>query len=362
MIGYALALLALQTPTLPKPKVVARFPQPMVTGVAVSKTGRLFLTFPRWEDPVDSTLMEWKAGKLIAYPNAAFNRLAKRAAATRIINAQSAYVDDLDRLWVIDTGSVKMAATLVGGPKLLSIDLATNKVLKTYALPPNVALPTSYLNDVRIDTKHGKEGFAIITDSSTSGPNGLVVVNLETGESSRRLNDHPSTKADPTVVPIIDGKRLVIRPKHGPEIPVKVGSDGLAIDATGDNVYYCPMISRHLYRVSLAALTDPAKTDADVLATLKDLGEKGISDGIATDTAGNLFVTDVEANSVKRLGPDGTYQTVMRFSKYFWVDSIAIQNGDLYATGNELHRLRLYNKGSDLRRHRNVVAKVTLGP
>ena len=164
------------------------------------------------------------------------------------------------------------------------------------------------------------------------------------------------------VVPVVEGKRLIIRPKHGPEIPVKVGSDGLALNAASDSVYYCPMISRHLYRASLATLVDPAKTDAEVIATIKDLGEKGISDGMATDSNGNLYVTDVEANSVKRLGPDGSYQTVMRFSKYFWVDSIAVQGSDLYATGNELQRMRMYNKGQDLRQHRNVVAKVQITP
>ena len=362
MIGILISLLISQAPTAPKPKVVARFASPMVTGVAVSKTGRVFLTFPRWEDPVESTLMEWKNRKLTPYPNAVFNRLAKRAATSRLVNAQSAYVDEQDRLWVIDTGSVRMAATLIGGPKLICIDLASDKVLRTYPLPANVALPTSYLNDVRIDLIHGKSGFAVITDSSTNGPNGLVVVDLDSGASWRRLSDHPTTKADPMVVPVVEGKRLIIRPKHGPEIPVKVGSDGLALNAASDSVYYCPMISRHLYRASLATLVDPAKTDAEVIATIKDLGEKGISDGMATDSNGNLYVTDVEANSVKRLGPDGTYQTVMRFSKYFWVDSIAIQGSDLYATGNELQRMRMYNKGQDLRQHRNVIAKVQLTP
>src|SRR5438132_3600225 len=35
-----------------QPEIVARFDGPMPTGVAVSKAGRIFVTFPRWGDPV----------------------------------------------------------------------------------------------------------------------------------------------------------------------------------------------------------------------------------------------------------------------------------------------------------------------
>ena len=61
---------------------------------------------------------------------------------------------------------------------------------------PDVALKTSYLNDVRFDEKRGNGGTGFITDSSDSGPNGVIVVDLETGNAFRRLSDHPSTRAD----------------------------------------------------------------------------------------------------------------------------------------------------------------------
>jgi hypothetical protein len=343
-----------------KPSVVVRLNKPMVSEVAVSKAGRIFLSFPRWDDPVDSTLMEVSKGQLVAYPNAAFNRLAKRAAATRLVNVRGITIDSQDRLWALDSGSLKMGSTIPDGPKLVCLNLATNKLERIYRLPQNVAFPTSFLSNVRIDLGCGKAGYAILTDASLNGPNGFIVVDLDSGDSWRRLSDHPSTKADPAVIPVVEGKRVINRPPVGPEIPIRMGINGLALDPAKGLAYFCPLMSRHLYSVSLDALVDRAKVDSDVVASLVDLGEKGISDGLETDLAGNLFVTDIESNTVKRRNADGTFANVMRFSNSYWVDSISVQNGELFATGSEWHRRALLNKGKDNRKHRYVVAKIPL--
>ena len=72
--------------------------------------------------------------------------------------------------------------------------------------PPNVALTTTYLNDVRFDLSRGQEGTAFITDSTSSGPNGIIVVDFD--NSRRRLHDHPSTKPDPEFVPVVESEIL----------------------------------------------------------------------------------------------------------------------------------------------------------
>ena len=94
------------------------------------------------------------------------------------------------------------------GPKLVCIDLTTDQVIKKILFPQNVALPTTYLNDVRFDLRRGSEGMAFITDSAQKGPNGVIVVDLASGESWRRLHDHPSTKAEElqTFLPIVEGR------------------------------------------------------------------------------------------------------------------------------------------------------------
>ena len=98
--------------------------------------------------------------------------------------------------------------TKYGGPKLVCVDLTTDKVVKKILFPQDVALPTTYLNDVRFDLRRGNEGMAFITDSAQKGPNGIIVVDLASGTSWRRLHDHPSTKAEDmkTFLPIVEGR------------------------------------------------------------------------------------------------------------------------------------------------------------
>src|SRR5688500_11977471 len=48
-------------------EVVALFNAAMPTGVTVSHTGRVFVNFPRWGDPVDVTVAEVKNGRVDPY-------------------------------------------------------------------------------------------------------------------------------------------------------------------------------------------------------------------------------------------------------------------------------------------------------
>jgi hypothetical protein len=89
--------------TVGAPELVARFSDAMPTGVAVSRRGRIFVNFPRWEDGVPFTVGEvLKNGKVVAYPNAAM--------AGDLTSVQSVVIDSKDRLWALDTGSVKWSA------------------------------------------------------------------------------------------------------------------------------------------------------------------------------------------------------------------------------------------------------------
>ena len=75
------------------------------------------------------------------------------------MNVQSVVVDPDDRLWVLDTGAPLLKTTVPGGPKLVCIDLKTNRVVKTILLPPDVAGVNSYMNDVRFDLSVGRPWF-----------------------------------------------------------------------------------------------------------------------------------------------------------------------------------------------------------
>ena len=148
-----------------------------------------------------------------------------------------------------------------GAAKLVAVDLKTNQVVKTIVLPPDVALPTTYLNDVRFNLRQGKAGFAFVTDSGDRGPNGIIVIDLDSQKSWRKLTGHPSVRAEKGFVATVEGEPLLNRPAPGEPRPVTVGADGIAIGADGKTLFYCPMSGRHLYGVSTEALADPNLSD-----------------------------------------------------------------------------------------------------
>ncbi|MBV9852629.1 MAG: SMP-30/gluconolactonase/LRE family protein [Armatimonadetes bacterium] len=329
-------------------ETVHDFYGPMPTGVTVSHTGRIFVCYPHWGDPVKFTVGEIKNGREVPYPNAQINRLNKAHPAQCLYSVQSVVVDPRDRLWALDTGSIKLGRNVPGGAKLVGIDLKTTTVFKTIFFPRNVALPYTYLNDIRFDLRRGRAGLAYITDS---GAGGLIMVDLASGRSWRHLSASPTVRPDPGFSAIVNGQPLLERrPGNKPKVP-KFYSDGLAISSDGKTIYYCPVASHHLYSVSAAALANPTMSEDKVAATVKDLGRKVVSDGLETDAQGNVYVTDEEHHGIKRRSLAGKYATITTTPHaYDWMDTMSVAtDGYLYVTANQLEQQGTYHYGKDLR-------------
>jgi sugar lactone lactonase YvrE len=331
------------------PSRLAQFDN-VAVGVAVSRSDRVFLSFSRAIDEREPySLAELVDGQPRLFP-AGFSQDAGPPAPDRLLSVQAVTVDALDRLWILDTAKVGQAPIVPGTPKLVAVDLASNKVVQTIFFPPAVAGPTAMLNDVRIDLGKGKAGMAFLTDSSSEGPNGLVVVDLATGTAMRRLNDHPSTKPDPGLVATSEGQALIVR--QGPDAgrPYRVGSDGIALDPDGHHLYYRPLTSHHLYRVSTDALAAPSVGETDVAATVEDLGDIGFaSDGLLEDAQGRLYLTDYENNAIRRRNRDGSIAVLAKGDQLLWPDSMSLRSdGTLIVTTTQIERSpRL--RGSDQR-------------
>ncbi|HEX8914688.1 MAG TPA: L-dopachrome tautomerase-related protein [Humisphaera sp.] len=330
-------------------------------GVAVSRTGRMFVAYPRWEDPVQFTVGEVRDGKEVAYPSQEMN--SGENDPEKLFSAQSVVVDPADRLWVVDTGSVDMKPHKgPQWPKLVGIDLTTNKVFKTIHFPPTVAHAGTYLNDVRFDLRRGAEGTAYITDSSVGGPNGIIVVDLASGRSIRRLSGHPSTEADKTFAAQMEGEPMLQRKPGEPPKQALIGSDGIAVSADGSRVFYCPLSSRTLYSVDAAVLADPSKSDADVAATIRSEKRTFASDGLDADAQGRVYLTDWEHNAVVVRNPDGQFRTLVHDERLWWPDSLSIgADGYLYVSATQLHRQRKYHNGEDRRQRPFTFYKVKAG-
>ncbi|MGK7950478.1 MAG: L-dopachrome tautomerase-related protein [Xenococcaceae cyanobacterium] len=203
-----------QSQTIGELELVASFDGAMPTGVTVSQDGRIFVNFPRWGDDVPYTVVEVINDEVVPYPNAEINSENSPPEET-LLSVQSVVVDPNNRLWLLDTGRPLFEPASYGKPKLVGLDLEDNSVFKIILFPEDVALPTTYLNDVRFDLTRGEEGMAFITDSSSEGTNGIIVVDLATGKSWRKLDKHPSTLAETEFVPRVEGQPLLNRPADG---------------------------------------------------------------------------------------------------------------------------------------------------
>jgi len=353
-------------PTLPADKPVgaleqiASFDGSMPTGVTVAPNGRIFVNFPRWGDPVPDTVAEIRDGKPVAYPDEAINKLDAARPKDTFVSVQSVVADSKNRLWILDTGSVKFAPVVAGGAKLVAVDLATDKVVKSIVFPPDVALPTTYLNDVRFDLRQGAEGVAYITDSSDKGPNAIIVVDLASGKARRRLNDHPSTKAEPKFLPFVEGQPMMQKKPGEPTKNLAMGSDGIAISSDGSRLYYCPLASRRLWSVATDALRRDGASDAEVGATVKDEGFKPAADGLESDAENRVYATAYELNSVLRRRADGSWETLVHDPRVLWPDTLSVADDGLYFIANQLHRQPNYHDGKDLRQKPYSLFRVKL--
>lgn len=329
---------------------VFEFYDAMPTGVSVAADGRIFINFPRWGDDVPFTVGEIRNGKVLPYPNVAINTFDPVRPGETLGSVQSIVVDAIGRLWILDTAAPGFSTPIAGGAKLVAVDLTTNKVVRTIVLSPSTVLPTTYINDVRFDLRQGKAGVAFITDSSISGPGGIIVVDLDSGESWRKLTHHKSTAPDPAFIPVVEGERLAVREKGKPPASFNVASDGIAISADGTTLYYCPLSSRHLYSVPTALLLDRSVSEATVAEAVVDLGEKGASDGLEADDKGRIYAGDYERNSIRQRQTDGEWKTIAHDPRILWPDTLSVaSDGYLYFTANQLHRQAQFHEGQDLR-------------
>lgn len=333
LVGLALAALASAGPAIAQKvrlEPVAVFPH-QVTGVAVSKDGRVFVNFPRWTDDAPVSVGEVKGGKVVPYPDAAWNswRNVKRDEVTpsdHFVCVQSVVADGRGSLWVLDPAAPALEQIVKGGPKLVRIDLATNKVVKTYPFDERSAPPGTYLNDIRF-SPDGRWGY--ITDS---GRGAILVIDLESGEIRRLLDGVSSTQAEKGVVVKTDGQEL--RRPDG-RAPV-FNADGIELSKDGATLSWQAIASRTLYSVPTEALRDAALQTTDLEAKIQK-GASVPADGLWLSSRGQMFVTSPEDDSVKLRAPDGTFSTVIQDPKLRWPDSMAEgPDGKIYVTASHI--------------------------
>ncbi|KAF1959568.1 MRJP-domain-containing protein [Byssothecium circinans] len=366
------------------------------TGITVSRTNRKFSNYPPGLDANNTNNgqnSKYTVAELLSngterpYPSVEINSPPGGAVnystypptganhPNHLIGVQSVVLDPLDRLWILDTGRALTPApnaTLVpsspGGPKLVAVSLDTDTVVQTILFPPTVAYPDSYLNDVRFDlrpslTASGK-GVAYITDSSAEGRNGIIVVDLGTGESWRHLNGIPEVRAERGFVPYVWGVPLYYIP--GPGLPLTtapLGADGIALSADGEELFWGPVGGRSLYSVPTERLRDRGlNSELLAQAAVRNRGQRGVSDGFETDTNGFIYAGNIEQNAIGFYNPgNASTELFVRDPRINWVDTMSVgSDGYLYFTVNQLHLSPGFYPGTDRRSKPFVLMRAKL--
>ena len=345
----------------------------------MSSSGRKFSNYARSLDPTNvaytvaelhnnNTETPYPSAEINSPPGGPINYTVSPAVGANyenyLIGVQCVVVDPLDRLWILDTGRAAMmngtnVPASVGGPKLVGVNLTSNNIIKTIVFPPDVVYSDSYINDIRFDLRPSipgtsGQGVGYITDSSPEGRNGIVIVDLGNGESWRHLENIPEVRPEPGLLYFVWGEAVYSLPM-GPDEPISrpsFGADGIALSADGETLYWSSVGGRELYSVPTARLLDRSQT-SELMATqaVVSYGQKGISDGLETDSNGLIYVGDIENNAINIFYPNnGTVGVFVRDPRIGWPDSLAVgTDGYLYFTVNQLWRSPMYYPGTDRR-------------
>ena len=138
-------------------------------------------------------------------------------------------------------------------------------------------------------------------------------------------------------VPVVQGVRMEL---YG-LFAVRPGVDSIALDDAGDWLYFAPVTSRWLYRVHRKRPRRRVARRARALEPrVERYAEKTMSDGIAIDHDGTVYLTDLEHSAIIALDPDRKLHTLVKDERLRWPDGLALgPDGWLYVTCSALHQV-----------------------
>lgn len=296
-------------------ETVASFLGAQATGVTVSDGGRMFVCFPRWREGIPCSVAELDdRGNCRPWPDAAANswKPGQSPEEGKFVCVQSVVADG-NELYVVDTKNPGIRTT-VATPTLYVYDLDSGKLLRRYPLGDSTS-KTSYVNDVRIDHRHGK---AYLTDSNDPG---LIVLDLASKASYRMLHHHPFATAE------TDRLAIMGRAYEG-----RVHTDGLALDRDKEILYFHALSGHTLYGIPVRQLLERRVDDATLFHM-----KTPACDGMIMDDRGSLYMGDLERSRIVYLPPDRTEIRLLASGQGIdWPDTFAIHDGWLYFTNSRI--------------------------
>lgn len=335
-------------------------PNPDPSGIAVSQDGRVFLGFPRHADNHNEfSLAELKNGVLVPFPNKDYVYPSDKPYKDWLVSPHGMTMDTNGLLWVLDDGKRSgIAAIPEEAAKVVGIDINSGKIIHSIVISGDAMHNDSHLNDLRVDLSHGDKGMIYIANSSFGTNYSLVIVDIATGESKEVLHNHFSTSPEAHFMAFLE-KQPHVYNMEKVTFP-SGGADGISLSPDNKKLYWTAISSRNLYSISTDTLSDFSMPESEIESAVVFEGQHPACDGLAEDTAGNIYLGAFEQQSLVKRNVSGEYSLIVHDERFGWPDGLFCQDNYLYVTLGQWNRLPGFNNGVELRQPPFLVVRVKI--
>jgi sugar lactone lactonase YvrE len=300
---------------------VLAYPEP-IGNVAVSADGRIFFTVHPESRPQGNRLLEFVNAAAVPYPDVS-SQLELFDTVLGVV------VDRQNRLWTIDHGNHGLRT-----PRLLAFDIASGKLIHDERFGSDIAPAGSLLSDLQVSAD-GKT--VIISDASywRKSP-AIIVYDIGSGSARRVLENDVSVSAEHFVIRSQNRNMSFL----GGIVSLRGGIDGIALGP--DWLYFGAISGSGLYRVRLSDLRNESLPETQLSRRVERYATKPLSNGLSVDIDGNVYVTDIEHNSIFIVGSNRRARTLIRSNGIRWPDALSFgPDGWIYVSDSALSELVL---------------------
>lgn len=240
-------------------------------------------------------------------------------------------VDEHNILWFLDTIWGKDA---IG--RVIGWSIEKNQLHKIFYIARPIVNNAYILNDLAVDRKNNA---IYITETADANTSALLVVNLKTGLVRRVLDGSLATTPENKDI-VIDNEVLYMQGK-----PARIGVNPITIDINYEWLYFAPMSSNKLYRISTKALNDESLTPPALEKQIEFYANKPMSDGITIDANNNIYISDLQNHAIGIVNANREYSTLYQNNNTLsWVAGFAAAgNLGILAVSNKAHNSPAFN-------------------
>ena len=193
---------------------------------AVSRTGRVFTSFPTRNEFPSFHVGELRGGVTVSF--------LPRDVNESLVNVSNIFIDDADRLWILDSGKLAGRPVNKSAARLICVNITHRMVLQTFRIPSELLESNSTLANVRVDSQ---QNIAFISDG---GAGGLIVLDLESGKGWLGLDRSvQQTRANAKFLALPTGNYYPIMPNIA----------ALALSEDRRTLYFTPLIETKIYSI-----------------------------------------------------------------------------------------------------------------